>query len=71
MARYGTLIAAAVAMFVAGWDLVREGTEEASQLSIVAMTVGLILIGSWLAIELYHLWEGGGNQHLDEEEEDI
>jgi hypothetical protein len=74
MKRYGTLIAAAVALGLAGWDLVREGTEEASQLAIVSMTVGLILIGAWLAIEIHYLWqEGRGNEprqveYYDEEE---
>ena len=72
MTRYGTLIAGAVALFVAGWDLIKTDTDDANALALVMLTLGLILIGAWLAIEIHYLWqEGRGpsprDKHDDEE----
>jgi len=61
MTRYGTLIAGAVALFVAGWDLIKTDTQQGNDLALVMMTLGLILIGAWLAIEIHYLWREGGN----------
>jgi hypothetical protein len=61
MTRYGTLTAGAVALFVAGWDLIKTGSDEANALALVMLTLGLVLIGAWLAVEIHYLWKEGGN----------
>ena len=67
MTRYGTLLAAAAALFVAGWELVNDPDEQASVLATVTMTMGLILVGAWLAIEIHYLWQKGGNHGDDDD----
>ena len=64
MTRYGTLIAGAVALAASAWDLLENPEDGRSNyFAIVSMTLGLVLIGAWLAIEIHYLWqEGRGNE---------
>jgi len=66
MTRYGTLIAGAVALAAAAWDILENpGDDRANYFAIVSMTLGLILVGAWLAIEIHYLWQEGKGDHGD------
>jgi hypothetical protein len=66
MNRYGTLIAGAVALFAAAWDTLGSdtaGEPREQTFAVISMTLGLLLIGAWLAVEMYYLWkQGEGNR---------
>lgn len=71
MTRYGTLIAGAVALAAAAWEFLNTAdSPRANYFAVVSMTLGLILIGAWLAIEIHYLWREGGNHGKLEEKGD-
>jgi hypothetical protein len=71
MTRYGTLIAGAIALAAAAWDFLEgPGDARGNYFAIVSMTLGLVLIGAWLAIEIHYLWQEGKGDHGDSDAPD-
>jgi Na+/phosphate symporter len=67
VSRYGPLAAAAVLLIGAALDL---NFNEETNLGEVLITAGLIILGAWLTIEIYHLWHDHEHHKKDGEEED-
>lgn len=53
MSRYGPLAAAVALLVGAAIDLNANGD---TSFGTVMLAAGLVVLGAWLAIEIYHLW---------------
>ena len=58
VARYGTLAAGAGAILVSAVGLQDEPGGQ--QYAAALFAVGCVMLGAWLTIEVYHLWNAGG-----------
>jgi hypothetical protein len=66
VSRYGPLAAAGSLLIGAALDL---NFNPDTNLGEVLLTAGLIILGAWLSIEIYHLWYDH-DHHKEDGEED-
>ena len=69
LTRYSTLLAGAIAIVVAAWEFAQEGTASGDTFATAMLTLGLVLIGAWLAIEIWHMWNGSSLEPPPDDEE--
>lgn len=67
MSRITTLASAVAALIASAWTYLKMDDPDADSMAIMFLTLGLILTGAWLTLEIHSVWHATRSQEEDDD----